>query len=95
MQLIERIAAHQTSIEKADWIAWCLRLEQTLIQAAACKALKDFKPIGLNPLSPLRYAPFRPSFAEDNESPEGRRYKKVLDRIETVWDVRGLDDIGA
>jgi hypothetical protein len=95
MHLIERIAAQQTSTGRADWTAWCIRFEQTLIQAAQCSALQEFKPLGLNPLSPLRHAPFRPVFAENSESPEGRRYEEALARVEAVWDVGGLDAIGA
>ncbi len=94
MQLIENIAAKQTVVSKTDWATWCTRLEQCLIQAAGSKALAEFRQLEINPLSPLRHTPFRPVFAESDDSNEGRRYKETLDRIEEAWNVTALAKIG-
>ncbi|WP_316660185.1 phospholipase D-like domain-containing protein [Ralstonia mannitolilytica] len=87
MELIENIAAKQTEINKMDWSLWCNRLEQTLSQAKKSAAVEAFLQLELNPLSPLRHAPFRPSFAETSESPEGQLYEDTLTRIEKSWKV--------
>ena len=68
MQLIENIAAKQTSVSKADWVTWCTRLEQCLIQAAGSKVLEEFVKLNLNPLSPLWHPPFRPAFASNTRN---------------------------
>jgi len=94
MQLIENIAAKQTAVAKADWSAWCARLEQSLLQAAASPTLQAFKALGVNPISPLREAPFRPDFALSDAADEGVRYESALSRIEAAWAVRELRDIG-
>ncbi|MBE2295173.1 MAG: hypothetical protein IAF00_09480, partial [Phycisphaerales bacterium] len=95
MQLIENIAAKQTAISQADWPAWCVRLEQCLIQTAGNTVLKVFLDLAINPLSPLWQSPFRPYFAETADTPEGSRYEDVLRRVETNWAVARLDSIGA
>jgi hypothetical protein len=97
MQLIENIAAKQTSVSQADWATWCTRLEQCLIQAAASKVLEEFLKLGLNPLSPLWHAPFRPDFAETAETAkteEGQRYEEALKRVEEAWNVATLSKLG-
>lgn len=94
MELIENIADKQTRLSRADWIAWCTRLEQCLVQASQAAALELIKSMELNPISPLWSAPFRPDFAEDESTAEGRRYEKVLRRIEETWGVAELADIG-
>lgn len=94
MQLIENIAAKQTSVCQADWVTWCTRFEQCLIQAAGSKVLEEFVKLDLNPLSPLWHSPFRPAFAATNETAEGVRYESVLKRVETAWNVAGLGRIG-
>jgi hypothetical protein len=94
MQLIENIAMKQTSIDAQDWTAWCIRLEQTLTQAAGSELLEEFRVFDLNPLSPLWHAPFRPEFVELNENAVLRRYQEVLRRIETAWKVSDLGKIG-
>lgn len=94
MELVENIAARQTMLDKPDWALWCHRLEQTLIQAKDSPAVKGFHALGLNPLSPLRQACFRPSFAENRESAEGRLYENTLVRIEKSWDVSRLSPLG-
>src|SRR5262249_15688754 len=53
MQLIENIAAKQTSVVRVDWVTWCTRLEQCLVQAAGSKVLEEFLKVNINPLSPL------------------------------------------
>lgn len=94
MELIESIAAKQTEINEMDWVLWCNRLEQTLSQAKESPAVKAFLTLGLNPLSPLRYTMFRPSFAETAESPVGLLYENTLARIEMAWKVDQMTAIG-
>jgi len=97
MELIENIAEKQTGIDRRDWEPWCRRLEQTLVR------MKDSGPVAyfrmqqapkLNPLSPLRCAPFRPSFAETAETSEGRLYEEALRRIELSWGVDEMVSMG-
>jgi len=94
MELIENIAAKQTSVSQTDWATWCTRFEQCLIQAADSPVLAEFLTLGLNPLSPLWHPPFRPNFATTAETPEGLRYEEVLQRVETAWNVVGLTKFG-
>jgi len=94
MQLVENIAAKQISVSKADWVTWCTRLEQCLVQAAGSKVLEEFLNLNLNPLSPLWHCPFRPAFATTAETAEGLRYEAVLKRVETAWNVAGLSRFG-
>lgn len=95
MQLIENIAARQTALREADWNAWCIRLQQTLEQAAGSAAVAHFVRLGLNPLSPLREAPFRPAFAESALTTCGKRYEQALRSVESAWGVGGLPALGA
>lgn len=94
MELIEGIARQQTEIAKMDWQLWCLRLEQTLAQAKHCPAIEAFQTLGLNPISPLWHAAFRPAYAETDSSEEGRIYERVLRNIEKIWGVNHLAAIG-
>jgi hypothetical protein len=94
MQLIENIAAKQTSVSKADWVTWCTRLEQCLIQAAGSNVIEEFLKLNLNPLSPLWHCPFRPAFASASETADGIRYEGVLKRVEAAWNVAGLTRFG-
>ncbi|BAL23463.1 hypothetical protein [Azoarcus sp. KH32C] len=95
MELIENIAAKQTTIARADWPAWCARLEQTLAQIADSPVVTYFQTLDLNPLSPLRIAAFRPDFAEaQTKSEESRAYESVLDRVEEKWNTGDLSSIG-
>jgi len=94
MQLVENIAAKQTSVSKADWATWCTRLEQCLIQAAGSIVLEEFVKLNLNPISPLWHCPFRPAFAATAETADGIRYEIVLKRVETAWNVAGLSRFG-
>jgi hypothetical protein len=91
MQLIENIAVKQTSILQEDWIAWCTRLEQCLVQAAGSTVVKEFEKLLINPLSPLWEPPFRPLFAETSQTAEGIRYEAVLRKIETEWNPNGVE----
>ncbi len=94
MQLLENLAARQTGIALADWPAWCIRLEQVLIQASHCPVLQTFTDMEINPLSPLWQAPFRPAFAETAATAAGQRYETVLRKIETHWNVASLARLG-
>jgi hypothetical protein len=94
MQLIENIAAKQTEVAASDWNTWCTRLEQVMVQAARCGVAEMFAKLKVNPLSPLRAEPFRPTFAETTETPEGQRYEYALSRIETEWEVGELSSLG-
>jgi hypothetical protein len=91
MELVENIATRQTAVVKTDWFAWCNRLEQTLIRASASPGVQSFITLKINPLSPLHAAPFRPEFAETDDTEEGTRYLAALRRIEKMWAVDGLD----
>lgn len=95
MELIENIAAKQTALARADWPAWCARLEQTLARIADSPVVDYFRALGLNPLSPLRGAAFRPDFAEADTTWEGEMYAALLARLEDKWGVGGLLGIGA
>lgn len=94
MELIENIADKQTHLEQTDWPAWCIRLEQSLAQAADAEVLEHIRHMGLNPLSPLWHPPFRPDFALNASTPEGRRYEDVVGRVERIWQVSDLKRIG-
>lgn len=94
MQLVENIAAKQTGVPQADWTMWCQRFEQCLTQAAESPVLAGFVSLGLNPLSPLWHAPFRPEFAATSETDEGRCYEEALKRVEAAWNVTGLCGLG-
>ena len=56
--------------------------------------IKAFHGLGLNPLSPLWHAAFRPAFAETSASPAGQLYENALVRIEKAWAVDHLKAIG-
>lgn len=94
MELVENIAAKQIEISAYDWPLWCRRLEQTLVQAKGSKAVEYFKLLELNPLAPLRHAPFRPDYAELGSSDAGRQFEEALGHIETSWGVTGLAGLG-
>ncbi|KVN05875.1 hypothetical protein [Burkholderia diffusa] len=95
MELVENIAQRQTAIDEADWHAWCSRLEQTLARAADSAGVAAFVELRLNPLSPLRAAPFRPAFAEAGDSAAGARYEAALSAIEHAWAVDALPALGS
>ena len=94
MELIENIADKQTAISRHDWPVWCARLEQCLSQVEGSAVLDRFKELKLNPLSPLWQGPFRPPYAEENSSEDGRNYEEILCRIERAWNVVSLEGIG-
>jgi len=94
MELVEEVASRQTTVEAQDWGLWCNRLEQTMERARDCAGVAMFRELGLNPLSPLRAAPFRPEYAEDAAAEPGRMYEAALERVERVWGVAGLDELG-
>lgn len=95
MELIESIATKQTEIDERDWTLWCNRLEQILGQAHKSAPVTYFRDeLRLNPLSPLKQPPFRPSFAENNDSDSGKLYDETLHRIEASWKTGELSPIG-
>jgi hypothetical protein len=64
-------------------------------QASDSAPVKYFRDeVKLNPLSPLRHKPFRPSFADTSDSEPGKLYDDVLLRIEECWKVNELSPIG-
>jgi hypothetical protein len=91
---LENIAAKQTEIPAADWTSWCVRLEQSLVQATGSDVIKQFQDFALNPLSPLWEPPFRPEYAEADSKAEGARYEAVLTRVEKRWGVADLERFG-
>lgn len=95
MELVENIAEKQTRLLEADWTAWCVRLEQCLVQATESPMLTAFKPLDINPLSPLWHSPFRPDFAQSSDSPAGKRYEAVLQQVEHAWGVTEMKKLGA
>jgi len=95
MGLIEHIAQKQTTIAPLDWAQWCNRLEQTFCQMNQSAVFQYFKEVGINPLSPLWAKPFRPIYAEDQHSAEGRLYEDSLNKIETTLKLTGLLTLGA
>jgi hypothetical protein len=94
MELVENVAVRQTTVVEADWFAWCNRLEQTLIRASGSVGVQSFIGLRINPLGPLRAAPFRPVFAETDNTEAGKRYLDAMLRIEKAWAVGGLTAIG-
>ncbi|MCV2419271.1 hypothetical protein LNV47_01570 [Paucibacter sp. DJ4R-1] len=94
MHQLERIAQIQTEVGVQDWEAWCHRLEQTLVQAAESATLGEFRTLGINPLSALLDASFRPNFAADALTAEGKKYEEALARIANVWRVNSLCAFG-
>ncbi len=94
MGLIEKIAARQVDLHPSDWTTWCVRLGQTLEQVRDDPDLSEFRELGLDPLSALLAEPFRPDFARDASSAEGRLYEDTLARIGTAWRVDGLEPMG-
>lgn len=95
MALIEQIAAKQVDLHPTDWLAWCTRLEQSLLQIAKDPVVDMFRAMRLNPLSPLRESAFVPVYAEDASSAEGYLYRALLTRVEEAWGVATLCKFGA
>jgi hypothetical protein len=93
MGQMDRIAVKQATLDPADWPAWCMRLEQLLVQASESDALEAFRALGLNPLAMLKAAPFRPPFARDDKG-AGGEYEAALDRIAKAWRVERLHPLG-
>jgi hypothetical protein len=87
METIENIADKQTKLSEADWGLWCERLKQTLIQAKGASIVEQFRSWELNPLSALYEVPFRPCYAEDNSSVNGKLYEGVLNAVSQEWGV--------
>ncbi|WP_291585557.1 hypothetical protein [Comamonas sp. UBA7528] len=94
MLQLERIAQIQTEIEVQDWEAWCHRLEQTLVQAAASTTLEAFRSLGINPLSALLNESFRPDYAVDANTLAGKAYEDAIARVGEAWKVNSLLELG-
>ncbi len=90
MALIEGIAERQTTLPESQWLYWCRNLEQALVQASENSDITRFTDLGINPLSPLKEAPFRPVYAENDQSDKGQDYLQMLMRIEQAWGVDSL-----
>lgn len=103
MLLVERIADRQTNLHDFAWTEWCRRLECVLSQVAFSArrtdggdgdpALAFVRGLGINPLAPLRQAPFLPDHAMP-DSDGYRRLDRALDRVEGRWGVRDLEPLG-
>jgi hypothetical protein len=94
MMLVEHIAQKQTAIEQINWQQWCYRLEQTFCQMGKSTVIQYFQRININPLSPLWAKPFRPHFAEDTLSEDGRLYEELLNKIEDTLKLTNLLKLG-
>ena len=94
MMLVENIAERQSRLQPADWMPWCIRLEQTLILVRTSGVVSEARRFGVNLLSPLLQPPFRPTFASTRDTEAGRMYEAVLDRVMQAWDMGGLPDFG-
>lgn len=94
MLQLERIAQIQTEIAALDWEAWCHRLEQTLVQAAASATLEEFLTLGINPLSALLDESFRPDYAVDAKTLAGKAYEDAIARVGVAWKVNSLPALG-
>lgn len=90
MAFVELIAERQTSAPQQDWAQWCIRLEQTFEQLKNDEILSFFRGIDINPLSPLWEQSFRPVYAENTKTDEGKRYEQLLTRLEAKL---GLDKL--
>ncbi|MEO6316772.1 MAG: hypothetical protein ABIU63_15175 [Chitinophagaceae bacterium] len=93
MELVENIADKQTAVTFADWKVWCNRLEQCLAQTIESEEYTIFRAMNINPLSPLRNESFRPSYAVDNLTEEGKYYETVLNRIEDCLKLSNLGSL--
>jgi hypothetical protein len=94
MELIENIASKQTAMDRESWPAWCNRLEQSLTLAANSTVVVASRALGLNLLSPLWAAPFRPMFSNRPDSAEAIRYEDALRRIEDAWKISAFERLG-
>lgn len=94
MALIEYIAQKQTEIKEFDWPQWCHRLEQTFCQMENSSSFEYFRKIGINPLSALLAKPFRPDFAENNQTEAGLLYEHGFSRIEATLKLTNLLKFG-
>jgi hypothetical protein len=94
MTLIEDIAAKQADIAQADWMTWCNRLEQVLVQSKESAVVAAFQALGFNPLAPLLEKSFRPAFAIESGLPECARYEAALQRVIEAWKLKGTPALG-
>ena len=85
-ELIENIAAKQTALARADWPAWCARLEQTLARIADSPVVDYFRRSASTP-EPAAGRAFRPDFAEADTTWEGRCTRRCWPRLEDKWGV--------
>ena len=94
MLLIEHVAQKQTELDPFNWEQWCYRLEKIFCQMSKSAAISYFREININPLSPLWAAPFRPHFAEDSSTDQGRLYESLLRKIEHSLELNQLITLG-
>lgn len=94
MKLVEVIASRQLKEPVHNWSIWCQDLLQILLRLRGSEELIQFrKDWGINPLSPLWNKVFRPSFAADKTTKEGRVYEKVLDQVEKALEFSNLEEL--
>jgi len=93
MDLVEKIADKQITVLKKDWKIWCNRLKQTLLQTMGSDEYKLFFEMNINPLSPLKEKSFRPVYAEDSSTVEGKYYEMILDQVETALNIKDLSKL--
>ncbi|MRD49745.1 hypothetical protein GHT07_20955 [Caenimonas koreensis DSM 17982] len=91
---IEAIASRQATIAESDWKAWCLRLEQSLVQAGDSREVDAFVQLKLNPLPALRSQGFVPAYASAADSESHRRLQAALQRVAQAWGMEGFADLG-
>jgi hypothetical protein len=95
MCLVERIATIQCQLKEEDWLRWCRRLEQTLVDMTETEEVKAITAmLQINPLRALYAPPFRPAFTLDADTDAGENYMRALRRIEEAWGLAGKPGLG-
>jgi hypothetical protein len=94
MRFIEQIADLQQGVTLEDWKHWCDRLEQYLVAARKSPAVAHCHKMGMDLLGPLWHPPFRPCYAVDGSTQEGRIYEDVLRKVSKAWGMGGLPKLG-
>lgn len=91
MELLEQIAEKQIQTKPYNWKFWCSRLKSTFLKAEQDDNVLDvFRKMKMNPFSPLRQKPFRPEYAEDNSTDDGKEYEKIICEIEEHLEFKNL-----
>lgn len=86
--LLETIAVLQCSLSPTAWLAWTVRLEQTLVRVADSPVVEAFRELELDPLPVLTRPAFLPPQALESETLES--YAALLKRVREAW---GVDDL--